>query len=148
MVRKLNYRFFHPYEIKDYFEKGKLKDDLENWKSIGFGSISDLLNICEEYKKLNLNVEKSILIKRFEELEIEQNGQLLDGKIHIVDLDQEKLFNSLFDKTDGIKIWEEINPNQQPKESIRLLTLKFIDDISSWWGEDVYQEVLNSLIPR
>jgi hypothetical protein len=144
----MNTRFLHPSEILDYFEKGILKDDLDNCEAIGFGSISDLLNICEEFKKLKLKILKEVLQKRYEALKIEQNGQILGGKAHIIKLDQEKLFDSLFDKTDGKKIWEKIHRKQEPTESIRLLTLKFIDDISSWWGEEVYQEALFSISPK
>lgn len=133
-------RFFSAAEIIRYFERGTLSADLNSGEIIAICSIADLLDICEAYKKDNLNISHVELHTRFEEF---KEHPVKEGSIYIVDLDQDKLSSSLFERDNGavVDFWHTgVNRSISPKRSVRYLTIRIIDD-STWWSEQVYQEM-------
>lgn len=133
-------RFFSPPEVAQCFENGILREDLLNGETIAICSIADLLDICEAYKKGNLQVSHTELHTRAEAFTA---GPVKEGVVYIVDLDQDNLSSALFERDDGpvVDLWSvAIERNISPKRSIRCLTLRITDD-STWWSEDVYQEM-------
>ena len=133
-------RFFTPQEVTDYFERNNLNSDLLNDEMMAICSIADLLDICEAYKKDNLDIRYLELQERFETF----NRELVDaGKVFIADLDQDNLSKALFERDDytTIDLWyKAANRNISPKRSIRYLTLRITDE-AIWWSENVYQEM-------
>lgn len=132
-------RFFTPVEYIDYFKRGELKDDLLNGGVIAIGSIADLLDICEAYKKGGLKISGGELHQKFSAFEA---SVIKEGFVFIVDLDQEGLSTALFEKdNEMVELWQQAaNRGISPKQSIRCLTLKIADD-SAWWSENVYEEM-------
>jgi hypothetical protein len=80
-----DYRFVSYSELRDYFKKGLLKQDIETSSTIGICSIADLLYLTEDYKKKNLKI-KSIegSFSRFKE------GPEASGQIITAELTREK----------------------------------------------------------
>ncbi len=134
-------RFFTPAEVIDYFEEGELKKNLLNGETIAICSIADLLDVCEAYKKGNLDI---FLVEELgSKLDAFNEGPVKEGVVSIVDLDQNNLSAALFERDSGVVIdlWRQAaNRDVSPKRSIRYLTLRVTDD-SIWWSENVYQEM-------
>lgn len=136
-------RFFAPHEVFNYFESGKIESDISDIEMLAICSIIDLLDMCELYKKQRLHLSYSELqqkVQQFYETLVET------GQIVIVDLDQDNLSSVLFERDitqEVTNLWNHAcNRSISPKQSIRYLTLRLIDD-STWWSEDVYLEMEN-----
>lgn len=133
-------RFFTPVEVIDYFERGVLEEDLLDGRTIAIGSIADLLDICEAYKKGNLNISGMELQGRFDAFNA---GPIQGGAVFIIDLDQDNLSSALFERESGIVVglWDQATRRSiSPRRSIRYLTLRITDDVI-WWPEDVYRQM-------
>jgi hypothetical protein len=134
-------RFFLPLEIVNYFKQQELRNDLLSHDAMAICSIADLLDVCEAYKKGNLEISREELHRSFEAFNV---GPIKGGLIFVVDLDQANLSSALFERDNEVVIdlWEEAaDKNISPKRSLRYLTLRITDD-SVWWSEEVYWEML------
>ncbi len=126
-------------ELKAYFEKEKLKKDLEENSAMGICSAADLLFITETYKKRTLKPRISIE-KAFEKF---QQGPVDSGQIFTAGLERERLSEAMFEKlTGGVELWETVATGElPPRYSITHLALKFTPN--TWWSEKVFHEMCN-----
>jgi hypothetical protein len=132
-----------PSDLILFFEKGQISQDCLDEKEILISSIADLLHICEDCKKGNLNKDLRWYEERLRELVDDPQSLLNRGYIHIADLDHDTLNKALFEREQNIVVefWSEAaNPQITPRRSVRYLTIKKADD-SVWWSEDVYLQM-------
>ncbi|MCP4150654.1 MAG: hypothetical protein GY757_23105 [bacterium] len=129
----MEYRFVPYSELKDFFKKNRLKDDLERGEAVGICSVADVLFITEDKKKGNLNQETS-LIDSYSAFE---GGPEESGKIIVVELDREQLNEALFGSDyDETELWRQAARSDiEPRLSISLLVLKRTA-ANDWWSAD------------
>jgi len=129
---------FVPYsELKEYFTKMKLKDDLKGREVMGICSVADILFITEDYKKSSLRMNSPL--GSYESFE---DGPYKSGQIEVAELDREQLSDALFDSDyNELELWEKAaRKDIDPKASVHLLVLKETDRI--WWSAaNVFREM-------
>jgi hypothetical protein len=120
------------YLSKNPLEKYLNKEDQEiDDKTIFITSISDLIEVIETNNKRPSSELNCADICR--NLEPYTNS----GKIHIAELDQEKLYNNLFED----EIWQKFsNAKENPLQIVRYLSLRKFDE-SVWWTESIFDEM-------
>jgi len=139
----MNTNFMRPSDLILFFEKGRISQACLDGKEILISSIADLLHICEDCKKGNLNMELRWYEERLAELIDNPQSLLSRGYIYIADLDHDTLNKSLFEREQNtvMGLWSEAaNPQITPRRSVRYLTIKIVDE-SDWWSEDVYLQM-------
>jgi hypothetical protein len=129
---------FVPYsELKEYFTKMQLKDDLKGREVMGICSVADILFITEDYKKSRLRMNSPLgSYKSFED------GPYESGQIEVAELDREQLSDALFDSDyNELELWEKAaRKDISPKASVDLLVLKETD--RTWWSAaNVFSEM-------
>ena len=139
----MNTNFMSPSDLLNFIEKDLISQDCLDEQEILISSIADLLHICEDCKKGNLNKDLRWFEERLAELVNNTQSLLNRGAISIAELDHDTLNRALFEREQNIVIglWSKA-ANQQitPRRSVRYLTLKIVDE-SVWWSEDVYLQM-------
>lgn len=131
-----NCRFVSYSELRDYFKKGLLKEDIETLSALGICSIADLLFLTEDHKKKNLKI-KSIE----ESFNSFIDGPYASGQIFTAELTREKLSEALFEKLeDDMELWgTAADKTLSPRDSITFLVLKAT--ANTWWSENIFNEM-------
>ncbi|MCP4150076.1 MAG: hypothetical protein GY757_20180 [bacterium] len=131
-------RFVPDSELKEYFTKKRLRDDLDKCSNMGICSVADVLFITEDYKKGNMKIDSPI--DSYSDFE---NGPCENGQIVVAELDKDQLNEALFDTDsdyDDIKLWEEAaRIDIEPKASLNLLVLK--ETQCTWWSAAVFRQM-------
>lgn len=143
-------KFITPNDLKEFFIQGKMGGEYVGGNYISIGSIGDLLDICESYKKGKIKINREKLMERYDELMVNPNGPIKRGTLFIIDLEQDNLAEALFEKEGGLvhDLWSQAaNKHISPRRSIRRLTIR-ITGGSTWWSENVViqMEEYNALI--
>jgi hypothetical protein len=127
-------RYFGKQELECYLQDQKIKADIWEKTFIGISSISDLIEICDQYKRDGNTEFRKHLSRFLDEL-------VTNGFVFLSELDQQKLSSSLFENEDvKSSLWiDGSDRNRHPLQSVRCLTLR--PNAYVFWDEDVYVEM-------
>lgn len=119
--------------IFKYLPKTSLEEtvlsDKHNGDCFYITSISDMIQVVDEYSKENQSTGKVICSKFKEKSDL--------GIVYLAEFDQSSLSNSLHDES----LWEVVKTvSNDPIHIIRHLSLKKYDE-SIWWSEEIYSEM-------
>ncbi len=138
-------RFVPFAELKRYFEKQELEEDIEEKSNLGICSVGDLLYITEDYKKntLKSSAEIEIIFNQFKE------GPVASGQIQIAELDRERLSETMFEElseNEEIVPWRIAASSKiSPRDSITYLSLRITPN--TWWSAEVFEQMAKNITP-
>jgi len=127
-------KFLNYSEIESCFKANDFSSVEKIFKNrVVICSVSDILFICEQFKKNNINTTIGILN--------DNHKKFINSGVYFPQIDKDNLLDNLFDIDENdVQLWEKAcNKKISPRFSVSLLALRI--NSSSFWNEDTFEEM-------